>query len=61
MITLAKSRPFNAYRFGGRIFDTGTKLGFLTANIAYALERSDLGPSLREEMQKSLLASVQGR
>jgi UTP--glucose-1-phosphate uridylyltransferase len=56
MITLAKSRPFNAYRFEGRIFDTGTKLGFLAANIAYALERPDLGPALREELESSLSA-----
>jgi UTP--glucose-1-phosphate uridylyltransferase len=51
MITLAKSRPFGAYRFEGRIYDTGTKLGFLTANIAYALERPDLGPALRQELK----------
>ncbi len=61
MITLSRSRPFNAYRFEGRIFDTGTKLGFLAANIAYALERSDLGPSLRKEIQESLSGSVQER
>ena len=58
MITLAKSRPFNAYRFDGRIFDTGTKIGFLTANLAYALERPDLGPALREELHKSLSSSA---
>ncbi|MBW0003641.1 MAG: UTP--glucose-1-phosphate uridylyltransferase GalU [Hyphomicrobiales bacterium] len=58
MITLAKSRPFNAYRFDGRIFDTGTKIGFLTANLAYALERPDLGPALREELHKGLSSSA---
>jgi len=52
MVTLAKSRSFSAYRFEGRIHDTGTKLGFLTANISYALERSDLGPALRAELVK---------
>jgi len=50
MVTLAKSRPFSAYRFGGRIYDTGTKLGFLSANVAYALDRQDLGPALRGEL-----------
>jgi UTP--glucose-1-phosphate uridylyltransferase len=54
MVTLAKSRPFAAYRFEGRIHDTGTKLGFLTANIAYALEREDLGPALRSELKGML-------
>lgn len=34
--------PFNGYRFAGQRFDCGDKLGFLQANIAFALERSDL-------------------
>jgi UTP--glucose-1-phosphate uridylyltransferase len=54
MVALAKSRPFSAFRFDGRIHDTGTKLGFLTANIAYALERADLGPALRVEIKAML-------
>ena len=56
MITLAKSRPFSAYRFDGKIYDTGTKLGFLMANIAYALARDDLAPTLRAELAKLLQA-----
>jgi len=50
MIRLAQSQPFHAVRFDGTIYDTGSKLGFLTANIAYALERDDLGPALRAEI-----------
>ena len=34
--------PFHGYRFEGRRFDCGDKAGFLEANIAFALERSDL-------------------
>ena len=37
-------------RFDGAIYDTGSKLGFLMANVAYALEREDLGPALRQEI-----------
>ena len=37
MITLARSQPFFAHTFSGEIYDTGTKLGFLMANVAYAL------------------------
>jgi len=37
--------------FKGRIFDTGMKIGFLTANIAYALEREGLGAELRAELK----------
>ncbi len=34
--------PFHGLRFAGRRFDCGSKAGFLEANIAFALERSDL-------------------
>jgi UTP--glucose-1-phosphate uridylyltransferase len=54
MVTLAKTRPFCAYRYDGAIHDTGTKLGFLSANVAYALERPDLGPQFREELGRLL-------
>jgi UTP--glucose-1-phosphate uridylyltransferase len=54
MIKLAKTQPFYGLKFDGRSFDCGSKIGFLAANIAYALERSDLGPALREEI-KTLL------
>jgi UTP--glucose-1-phosphate uridylyltransferase len=60
MITLSRTRPFNAYRFDGRIFDTGTKIGFLAANIVYALERADLGPALRDELKRNLSNSQTG-
>ena len=37
-------------RFDGRTYDCGSKIGFLAANLAFALEREDLGPQLRAEM-----------
>lgn len=42
------SVPFHAVRFEGARFDCGDKAGFLAANIAYALERDDIGPGLRK-------------
>ena len=36
------SEPFNGFRFAGRRFDCGNKVGFLEANIAYALDRDDM-------------------
>jgi UTP--glucose-1-phosphate uridylyltransferase len=54
MIELAKTQPFYAFEFAGRSFDCGSKVGFLAANISYALERSDLSGALRAEL-KSLL------
>jgi UTP--glucose-1-phosphate uridylyltransferase len=50
MIRLAQTEPFYAVRFDGAIYDTGSKLGFLLANVAYALERDDLGPALRQDI-----------
>ncbi len=52
MIALAGSQAFHGVRFDGRTYDCGSKLGFLTANVAFALERPDLGPQLRAEMRK---------
>jgi UTP--glucose-1-phosphate uridylyltransferase len=56
MIKLAAmaDQPFQAVRFDGKIYDCGSKIGFLAANIAYALERTDLAPALREEIAKLL-------
>jgi len=54
MIRLARKQPFYGLKFEGRSFDCGSKIGFLTANIAYALERDDIAPALRAEI-KSLL------
>jgi UTP--glucose-1-phosphate uridylyltransferase len=35
-------QPFNGYLFEGRRFDCGNKVGFLEANIAFALDRPDM-------------------
>ena len=54
MIALSRQEPFHAVRFDGDIYDAGSKLGFLAANVAYALDRGDLGPQLRAEIEKLL-------
>ncbi len=41
---LNRTRPFLAYEFPGRVFDTGSKLGFLQATVELALEHPLLGP-----------------
>jgi UTP--glucose-1-phosphate uridylyltransferase len=51
MITLSKSQPFYGVKFAGKSFDCGSKIGFLAANVAYAMERPDLGPALRAEIK----------
>jgi UTP--glucose-1-phosphate uridylyltransferase len=40
--------PFHGLRFEGRRFDCGDKVGFLEANIAFALERPDMGGQVRD-------------
>ena len=47
-------QPFHAVRFDGNIYDCGSKIGFLTANVAYALDRAGLGDELRAELKKLL-------
>ncbi|HZD27270.1 MAG TPA: CBS domain-containing protein, partial [Xanthobacteraceae bacterium] len=54
MIELARSKPFYALEFEGRSFDCGSKVGFLAANIAYALDRSDIAPAMRAELKRLL-------
>ena len=54
MIRLAKQQPFYGLKFDGRSFDCGSKVGFLAANVAYALARDDIAPAFREEITKLL-------
>jgi UTP--glucose-1-phosphate uridylyltransferase len=52
MIALSKQQKFHGVRFDGRTYDTGSKLGFLVANLAFALARDDLAPALKAEIKK---------
>jgi UTP--glucose-1-phosphate uridylyltransferase len=52
MITLAKTQDFYGLKFKGESFDCGSKIGFLAANVAYALDRPDLAPALRAEIKR---------
>ena len=54
MIDLSAKQPFHAVRFDGNIYDCGSKIGFLLANVAYAMARDDLAPSLKSELKKLL-------
>lgn len=54
MITLAKQQPFYGLKFAGRSFDCGSKVGFLAANVAYALAREDIAPAFRSEIKQLL-------
>ncbi|MFI4987148.1 MAG: UTP--glucose-1-phosphate uridylyltransferase GalU [Alphaproteobacteria bacterium] len=45
-------RPFHGLRFEGTRFDCGDKIGFFEANIAFALQRQDLGPAVRDVIER---------
>ncbi len=53
---LLRSRPIYGYRFEGKRYDAGDKLGFLQATVEFALRRPDLGGPFRDYL-KSLSVS----
>jgi UTP--glucose-1-phosphate uridylyltransferase len=54
MLRLSEMKPFYGLKFEGRTFDCGSKIGFLAANIAYALAREDIAPAFRAEIEALL-------
>ncbi len=54
MLKLAETQAFSGYAFTGKVYDTGSKLGFLTANVAYGLATSDLSSEFRAEIEALL-------
>ncbi|RLC23771.1 MAG: UTP--glucose-1-phosphate uridylyltransferase [Deltaproteobacteria bacterium] len=46
MKTLLKEQPIYGYKFKGKRFDCGDKVGFQMANLAFALERPDMKDKL---------------
>ena len=46
--------PFHGLRFQGTRFDCGDKAGFVEANVAFALQRDDIGPSVKDALKKYL-------
>ena len=54
MLALARTQPFYGLQFEGRSFDCGSKIGFLTANVAYALARPDLAAEAKAALRALL-------
>jgi UTP--glucose-1-phosphate uridylyltransferase len=54
MIQLSHTQKFYGLKFAGRSFDCGSKIGFLAANVSYALARKDIAPGFRAEIGKIL-------
>ncbi len=54
MIRLMKDQKFYGMKYQGKTYDTGSKIGFLMANVAYALEREELSADFRRELEALL-------
>ncbi|UEM01997.1 UTP--glucose-1-phosphate uridylyltransferase GalU [Skermanella rosea] len=52
MARLIGNQPFHGLRFEGTRYDCGDRVGFLEANLAFALERPDIGHLVREAIAK---------
>lgn len=48
---LLRSRPIYGFKFEGRRFDAGDKLGFLKATVEFAMRRHDLGEPFRDYLR----------
>lgn len=51
MVHIAKA-PVYAYQFEGTHYDTGSKLGFVEATVAYALKDPEIGPMLQKRLAR---------
>jgi len=49
--SLLRRQAIYAWRFHGKRYDTGDKLGFLRATVEFALRRPDLGAAFRDYLQ----------
>lgn len=52
MVKLLKKQEFYGHHLNGRRYDCGSVEGFLEANIAFALERSDLKTKVRKMLKE---------
>ena len=57
MKKLAQDSKFFGVRFDGKTYDTGSKVGFLAANVAFAMAREDIRPGFLAELKK-IIGSV---
>ncbi len=48
MAKLISKQPFHGLRYDGQRYDCGSRIGFIEANIAYALHDPEIGDKVRE-------------
>ncbi|MGL4405532.1 MAG: UTP--glucose-1-phosphate uridylyltransferase, partial [Notoacmeibacter sp.] len=52
MLKLMGDQRFTGVKYEGRSFDCGSREGFVTANLAFALDRSDMRDAISTEISK---------
>jgi UTP--glucose-1-phosphate uridylyltransferase len=52
MQVLMKQQTFTGVKYDGRVFDCGSKIGFLAANVVFAMDRPDISKDFRAELKK---------
>ncbi|MCO4315599.1 UTP--glucose-1-phosphate uridylyltransferase GalU [Phyllobacterium sp. 21LDTY02-6] len=58
MLKLTKQQDFFGYHFKGRTYDTGSKEGFVEANVAFALWRKDIRTGVMDNI-RTMLDTIQ--
>jgi UTP--glucose-1-phosphate uridylyltransferase len=53
MAQLIGKQPFHAVKVDAVRHDCGDKAGYVIANLALALDRDDVGPRIREYLDRS--------
>ncbi len=58
MARLIGRQPFHGFRYQGKRYDCGDKVGFIEANAAFALAHPEIGAHVREMLTKLVAAKV---
>ena len=61
MVRLSASQKFYASPFEGRMFDCGSKDGFIQANVAFALAREDMRDLVFEPIEEMIALQARSR
>jgi UTP--glucose-1-phosphate uridylyltransferase len=52
MQILMRTQQFTGVKYEGRVFDCGSKIGFLSANVAFALSRDDIAADFSKALRE---------
>jgi len=51
MVRLMDAQNFTGVKYDGHSFDCGSKVGFLTANVVFAMDREDIASEFKDELK----------